>query len=195
MRGVYGKAARRPPQFLLPGAPGEPGPVARVAGDFFHSVDDRVRAVESITAGFNAIVIEIMRWHDANPDRHAAAFKQWVTVDVLPTIDEWNKFAHRERTSWWIRAATSWQTLVDWRRRLGHLRQLARAHGIVLGTPEPDPLPQTIWEKSDGGTGNDLAPWFGIAKLVIGGAIAFTGAVTVYSVVSDFNKLRKAGKA
>ncbi len=166
-------------------------PRARIGGEWFHSGADRERALDDLGLAFQLLAMELMHGPiDRDPAR-LRAFGQWLELDVAPALEQWNAFAARERQSWWVRAATSWPTFLTWRERLKNLRQLARAHGIVLESPEPELLPMTIWEKSEGGaSGNEAAPWFGLAKIVIGGAIALTGAITVYSVVKDYAHLR-----
>lgn len=160
-----------------------------VGQDWFHSVKDRQRALDSITAGLTQIATEIVQWHDQHPEQmQRESSVQWVESDVLPTVREWNEFASRERASWLVRAATSWGTFVHWQERVRNLRQLARAHGIVLETPELEPLPKTIWEESDNGTGNQVSSWLGIGKLVFGAAVTIAGAATVISVVRSLRK-------
>ena len=162
-----------------------------VGQQWFHSVQDRQRALDSITSALSALATEVVRWHERNPAAvQDAALVQWVESDVLPTVQEWNAFAARERASWWVRAATSWDTFMHWHERVRDLRQLARAHDIVLQTPEIEPLPKTIWEKSDEGTGSEIAPWFGIAKVAIGAAITIAGAATLFSVIKEWRKPR-----
>lgn len=171
------------------------GRLAKISGEWFHSGADRKLALDQITAGFQALTGEILHGQHGNRDAaRMRALGQWLEVDVAPTIAAWNTFAAREQSSWWVRAATSWETFLGWRERLRNLRQLARAHGIALQSPEPPPLPMTIWEKSDLGTGSEVAPWFGLAKLAIGGAIAVTGAITVYSVAREYTAYRRASK-
>lgn len=159
-----------------------------IGQEWFHSVGDRQLALDSISRSLEAIATEVVRWHDEHPEMQRAASVQWVESDVIPTVREWNAFAARERRSWLVRAATSWNTFVHWHERVRNLRQLARAHGIVLDTAELEPLPKTIWEESDDGTGTNFQSWLGIGKLVFGAAVTIAGAATVISVVRSLRK-------
>lgn len=175
-RGCYGRN-----QITRGNAQGAP----QVSGEWFHSVEDRQRALEQITAGFQALQTEILNWQGHADPQRARAFGQWLEVDVAPALAAWNAFADREQKSWLAKAVTSWQTFVAWRERLRNLRQLARAHGIVLESPEPPLLPTTIWEKSDLGTGNELAPLVGASKIAFRSVLTVIGVITVYTLARD----------
>lgn len=163
----------------------------RLGADWFHSVRDRQEAVAQISDGFRAFMRDLATWHEQHPDpRKAMATAQWVHVDVLPAVREWNVFAEREKSSWWVRAATTWSTFVAWNLRLRRFRELARAHGIVLQSPEPPGLPETMFEQGQHGHGSAIAPWFGVAKAAFGGALAIAGGLTIYSIVHGWAQRR-----
>lgn len=167
-------------------------PLASVGQEWFHSVSDRQRAISQLSAGFRTLATELATWYERHPDAPGSASSvQWLAVDVTPTLDEWNLFATKESGSWWVKAATKWDTFEDWHLRLKHLRELARAHGIVLQSAEPQPLPQTVWERSADGKGSETAAWFGVLKVAVAGAITITGAVALYSVLRDVAAARR----
>lgn len=163
--------------------------LAHVGGEWFHSVADRVRAIAQITAGFRTFVTDLGRWYFEHQNEPGIEVRvRWFAVDVTPAIEEWNTFAARETSSWLVRATTSWATFVEWNARLRSLRSLARAHGITLLSPEPELLPQTVWEKSDKGKGSEVTPWIGVLKFAVGGTFTLLGAATLYSIVRDLRK-------
>jgi len=168
-------------------------PLAQVGSEWFHSVADRARAVARLDADFKALSDDLATWQTANVSAPTATTTaQWLAADVTPTLTEWNQFAARESSSWFARAATSWEVFEDWQARLRRLRELARAHGVSLQSAEPVDLPKTIWQHGASGTGGELASWMGVLKIAIGAALAITGVVTLYSVVREISSRRSA---
>jgi len=167
-------------------------PLAQIGGEWWHSVSDRSLAIDRITTDFQALANDLATWHAANvhddDPKDAAARAQWIAADVTPTINEWHTFADRERASWIRRFVTSWDAFEDWQDRLRRLRELARAHGVTLESPEPVPLPKTVWERGAKGDGTELASWLGLLKIAILAGIGITGAVTLYASARELNR-------
>ncbi len=141
-----------------------------------------------MTIEFQALSDDLASWmHEGKQGDAAApaAIAQWITVDVTPTINEWHQFLERQLGSWWSRAATDWGAYEDWWDRLRRLRELARAHGIVLTSPEPVPLPKTIWQRGTSGRGNEAAVTMGLLKMGIAAALGITGIVGFYAILRD----------
>lgn len=153
-------------------------PVAQVGAEWFHSVGDRDRAIAQLSTEWQQLAADL----DGDPAHHADP--AWVKADIAPAIEEWNHFVSRETSSWWTRAATDWQVFEDWQERIKRLRELARARGIVLASPEPHPLPKTVWQRGAEGKGSEPAAWLGILKLGFYAALTLTGAFALYGAVS-----------
>jgi hypothetical protein len=169
--------------------------LASVGTEWFHTVADRQRAIAQIAT-------DMQTFHDdatAQIAKRAAAGApdsatdaQWLQIDVMPTLLEWNVFAQRENASWWARAATDWDAFTAWQERLRRLRELARARGIVLQSLEPVPLSKTIWEQGATGQGSTVASVFGVLKLAVMASVGILGAATLYSVLRDLRANAKA---
>ena len=161
---------------------------AAIGSEWFHSVADRQRAIAQIATDMqtfhdDAVAAITKRSSDGTPD--SATDAQWLQLDVMPTLLEWNEFAKRENASWLTRAATDWEAFTSWQERLRRLRELARARGIALQSLEPVPLAKTIWEQGATGDGNKVASAFGLLRLAIIASIGILGAATLYSALRD----------
>lgn len=167
-------------------------PYAKVGSDWFHSIADRQRAVAQISTDFQTFTNDLASWIPG----HDAAAAQWVDASVTLTLKEWATFAAHESSSWWVKAATNWTAFEEWQERLKRLRELARAHGIVLSSAEPVDLPRTVWEQGANGEGNQVASILGVLKVAAVGALAITGAMTLLSGLRDLRGLHdtKAGR-
>jgi hypothetical protein len=167
-------------------------PVATIGQEFFHTVADRTRAIAMLSTSFQALSSDLAVWQTANKDAPTAtATAQWLAADVTPTLDEWREFVAHESGSWWTRLATSWETLEQWWSRLKQLRSLARAHGIVLQSVEPVPLPKTIWQRGEEGKGSEATALLGILKIGAAAVLTVMGAVGVYSVIRELRPKRE----
>lgn len=164
-------------------------PLAQVGGELFHSIADRQLALVRISTDLQALANDISVWHMANlSSPNAATIVQWIAADVTPTLEEWRKFADHENKSWWTKAATKWDTFEDWQDRLRRLRGLARAHGIMLESPEPKDLPATVWERGAEGKGGEGAALLGVLKVAVAAALGITGFVTMFAVVRELKR-------
>lgn len=158
------------------------GDADRVGQELFHTVTDRESAIAAISTGFRALANDLAVWQEANTDHpEASATAQWLAADVTPTIEEWNQFVAHEKRSWWARVATNWETFEGWLSRLKQLRSLARTRGITLQSAEPQPLPKTIWQRSEEGKGSEAASILGVLKIGALSVIAVMGAVGFYT--------------
>jgi hypothetical protein len=168
-------------------------PVAVVGQELFHTVADRARAIASLSTGFQALSSDLAVWQTANRDLpSASATAQWLAADVTPTLDEFRGFVEHENRSWWTKLATSWETYTGWWDRLKQLRALARAHGIVLQSVEPVPLPKTIWQHGAEGTGSEATALLGVLKIGAAAVLTVMGAVGVYAVIRELRPKRSA---
>jgi hypothetical protein len=166
------------------GRVGAERPVTEIGQELFHTIADRDRAIAQLTTGFRALVNDLAVWLTANPKHPDASVNaQWIAADVTPALEEWNTFVQHEQRSWWTKFATSWETFESWWERLKHLRSFARAHGFMLQSVAPEPLPKTIWQRSEEGKGSEATAVLGVLKIGALSIIAFMGAVGVYSAI------------
>jgi len=156
-----------------------------VGTEWFHTMSDRKRAIEEIGAGFRDLAADLTTWN-AEPSDKTAATAQWVKIDVIPALLDWNTWSKGEIESWFVRTFTSWDTFEKWHARLMRLRELARAHGIVLCSPEPLPLQKTIWDAGAAGNGGKLGAALGAGKIVFAAAVGIAGFITVVAAVNSF---------
>jgi hypothetical protein len=164
-------------------------PLHVVGQEFFHTVADRQRALSTLSAYFRAFASDLAVWHEANrAAANATSSAQWLDADVTPTLKEWRAFVEHESKSWWIKAATSWDTFEEWWDKLRTLRALARAHGILLQSAEPVPLPKTVWQRGASGKGNGMTAMLGIVKIGVFTAISLAGAISLYSIIQDMRR-------
>ena len=161
-------------------------PITEIGQALFHSVGDRERVIQQLSADFRGLVNDLAIWQSTNMDHtDASSNAQWLAADVIPTLDEWNAFVDHEKKSWWIKLATSWDAFSSWWEKLKQLRALARAHGITLQSPEPQPLPKTIWEKTEEGKGSESMAILGVLKIGALGALAVMGAAGFYGAIRN----------
>jgi hypothetical protein len=162
-----------------------------VGQEFFHTVADRERAIMSLSTHFRALANDLATWQAANKAAPTAASSaQWLAADVTPTLEEWKGFVDQQDTSWWTKAATSWETFEEWWNRLRQLRTLARAHGIALESSEPVPLPKTIWQRADSGKGSEAAALLGVLKVGVFAALTVMGTVSLFAIMRDLRSPR-----
>lgn len=168
-------------------------PLAHVGADWWHGANDRRKAVAQIGEGFQAVATELMTQisqraaaasQNPTPDAlHALdADAKWIAADIEPTLVDWRAFEKREIDSLWTMVATDWTIFERWLGKLRTLRQLARARGFTLVSPEPVDLPKTVWEEGAEGSGG-AAAWLGILKVTIAGAITLAGAYGLYTAL------------
>jgi hypothetical protein len=179
LTGGYGEAQKSP---------------SLVGQELFHGIADRKRATAAISTGFKALANDLAVWQAANVAAPgASSTAQWLAADVTPTLDEWRSFAEHEDKSWWTKIATSWETFEEWLARLRQLRALARAHGVVLQSPEPAELPKTIWQKSAEGKGGEATALLGVLKIGALGILTIMGFAGLYAVIREIRPKQKPG--
>ena len=197
-RGTYGPARQGTyalTRQLGAGGGSSPAQAVQVGQELFHTVSDRKRAIAQISTGFRTLASDLAVWLTSNSDQpSASSHAQWLAADVTPTLEEWNAFVLHEEGSWWTRLATSWDTFEQWWDRLKQLRSLARAHGIMLQSTEPVPLPKTIWQQSAEGRGSEATAVLGVLKIGALSALALMGAAGLLSGIHNLRtKARLAG--
>lgn len=148
-----------------------------VAGEFLHGPGDRSAALASITADFVALQSDIE--HGAQSPADAA----WALGDIVPALAAWNDFVSRERSSALAPYVTDWSAFTSWQERLVRLRELARARGIELGSPEPVPLPKTVWERGGEGSGNAVDKYMALVKWAVYAALGILGFASLYAAL------------
>lgn len=164
-----------------------------IGQELFHTVGDRERAVAQLSTAFRALANDLAVWQTTHADHpEAAVTAQWLAADVTPTLEEWRSFVAHEQRSWWTKLATSWETFEAWWSRLKQLRALARAHGILLQSVEPSPLPKTIWQRSEDGEGSEATAILGVLKIGALSALAIMGAAGLYSAVHSLRTRARA---
>lgn len=185
-RGIYGTPASRNPAIH---SWGRKRTNALVGQELIHTVADRSRALAQLSTGFKTLASDLAVWLASNKDQPGASARaQWLAADVTPTLEEWQSFVAHEGRSWWAKLATSWETFEQWWDRLKQLRVLARAHGIMLQSTEPVPLPKTIWQQGEEGKGSEATAILGVLKI---GAISILTLTGVAGVFSAFHSLRR----
>jgi len=157
-------------------------PLVVVGGEWFHSTADKERAITILTTDFQAVTSDLAGQAIAHP---SPAVAQWLSAFVTPLLTEWKDFAEKQAASWWVRAATEWSAYENWEDRLRQLRELARAHGIALKSPEPTALPKTVWQQGAEGRGSEAASWLGVLKIGVFFALGVTGIAALYSVLHN----------
>jgi hypothetical protein len=157
-----------------------------VGQELIHTVPDRERAIAQISTGFKTLASDLAVWMFSNTDQPGASARaQWMAADVTPTLEEWNAFVAHEGKSWWTKVATSWETFEQWWDRLKQLRSLARAHGILLQSTEPVPLPKTIWQQGAEGKGSEATAILGVLKIGALVTLTLMGAAGFLTVIHN----------
>lgn len=153
-----------------------------IAGEFFHGSGDRRAALDAIDRDVAALQDDIVRNAQAPGDA------AWSLAEIVPTIAAWHDFATRERGSTLGAWITEWSAFKHWHAKIMRLRELARARGIALQSPEPIPLPETVWERGERGSGTGLDRAFTLAKWIAYAAIGVLGFASLYSALSTTRK-------
>ena len=163
-------------------------PPTQIGQELFHTAADRDRAIAQLSTGFRALASDLAVWQLSNKD-HPDANKtaQWLAADVTPMLEEFNAFVAREKKSWWTKIATSWETFEGWWDRLKQLRSLARAHGVLLQSADPSPLPKTIWQHGAEGTGSEATAILGVLKIGAFTALGLMGAAGLYAAIRSLS--------
>ena len=163
-------------------------PPAQIGQDLFHTVADRDRAIVQLSTGFRSLTNDLAVWLTSNEEQPGATkTAQWIAADITPTLEEWKTFTSREQKSWWTKLATSWETFEGWWKRLKQLRSLARAHGVTLQSADPMPLPKTIWQHSEAGTGSEATAILGVLKIGAFTALGIMGAAGLYAAIRSLS--------
>jgi len=164
---------------------------AQIGQDLVHTGADRDRAIEQISADFRALSSDLGAWLSSNAANPVAAnVARWIAADVTPALAEWAEFAAREKRSWWTKLATNWSTFEGWADRVKQFRSLARAHGVVLQSAEPQPLPKTIWQHTENGNSSEAMAILGVLKI---GALTALGIMGAAGLITAIRNLRHRG--
>lgn len=155
--------------------------ITAMGGEWFHGGGDRTNALAQIGLDFVAFRNEITSAHLSDADQ------LWVANEVAPALAEWTNFVERMANATIAPYVLEWSVFQSWWQRLHVLRQLARARGIVLSSPEPQPLPETVWERGAHGTGGQLDTAISLAKTAVFGIIAISGLLGFYAVARDLH--------
>jgi hypothetical protein len=154
-----------------------------VAGELLYHPDaERARAVAMIDLAigqFRGDAEPRATRIDAPP-----ATTQWWSAEVAPVLSDSAVFRDHE-SSWIARAATEWSTYEAWLTVLRQLRSSARAQGLVLASPEPPRLPQTMLERGAAGRGGKLEAAWTIGRVLVYTAIGVAGIAGIYTVWRD----------
>lgn len=161
-----------------------------VAGDLLHGDGDRVRALAQLETEWLTFSMDLLRAMNAGQ----RTYDQWVQVNVVPTLHDWEAFRAQEMAAWTTRLTTSWSAFEQWQERLRRLRELARVQGVELASPEPTPLPKTVWEKGEAGSGGTTDVLWTLLKTCVYAAVGITGVVTLYAVVRDMRGSLRASR-
>lgn len=154
----------------------------QIGGEWFHGGSDRANALAQI--GIDASALE----RDLDAAATSDADRAWVAMAAGPVFSAWRDFVARMAATQLAAYATEWSVFLAWQERFLNLRQLARARGLTLTSPEPQRLPKTIWERAASGEGSKLDGYLSIAKTAILGAVAVTGVIGFYSVLRDLRR-------
>lgn len=154
----------------------------RVSGELYHSDVDREAALSTIDRAVHDLRADVEPRATA-VDTHPAT-AQWWRADVLPVLSDWALFREHS-AAWSVRVATEWSTYEAWLAVLRGLRSGARAQGIVLASPEPPRLPQTILERGQRGVGGRLEAAWTLGRVLLYTAVGVAGVAGLYTVWRD----------
>jgi hypothetical protein len=154
----------------------------RMAGEWFHGTGDRANALAQI--GIDAQALE----RDLDSAATTDADRAWLAEVAAPTFSAWKDFLARTAANRVAAYTTEWSVYLSWQARLKSLRDFARARGLVLTSPEPQPLPRTVWERAASGEGSKLDGYLALGKTAIVAAITLTGVVGFYTIVRDLKR-------
>lgn len=159
-------------------------PDTSVSGALFHSVGDREDAIKKLGTEFALFENDVMHslgWSQDHPTLDETDPRtSWWRMNVVPILTEWQKFQTDNLGSWTTRFATSWDTFESWQQRLQTMRDAARHQGFDLASPEPQPLPKTVWDGLSAGAKEIAGAIWSLVKIVIYvllivGGIVFVG--------------------
>lgn len=156
-----------------------------VAGEFFHGGGDRKNALAQLGTDFLTFHNDLVK------NATLATCAEWIAADVAPTLAEWQNFVARMAATPLAAYVTEWSVFESWFGRLVRLRAAARSKGVVLESADPQPLPQTVWERGATGTGSALDVWIAAGKTAVFGAVAITGIFGFYAIVRDLHGIAK----
>lgn len=161
-------------------------PFTQIGQELIHTGADRNRAIAQLSTGFRSLTSDLAVWLETNKDHpDASKIAHWIAADVTPALAEWSEFVAHEKSSWWNKLATSWDTFERWWDRLKQLRSLARLHGVVLQSVEPIPLPKTIWQRTEEGNGSEATAILGVLKIGALAALGIMGFAGLYAAVRN----------
>ncbi len=167
------------------------GGASRVGGEFYHDDQDRLDVLARLGADFDRLRADVEP--AATAPGVAEARSQWWTADVLPALAEWADFRARE-SSWLARFATEWSAYEQWWRRLKAMRSDARVQGIALHSPEPTPIPRTLFERGSTGLGDRVDTVWTTGRVILYAALGITGVLALRTAWKDLREFREQTK-
>lgn len=170
--------------------PDDPTYASGELSEIFHSDGDRAGAIAALDLAFARFRADVEPTATAIAASPARA--QWWEVDVLPVLSDWSVFREHE-SSWPLRIATDWSTYQAWLTVLRGLRSGARAQGIALASPEPDRLPETIFERAGAGRGTKIEAAWTIGRTLLYTVVGLAGVAGMYSVWRDLRARKEQG--
>lgn len=144
------------------------GSATLIGGEWFHGAGDRRVALAQLIQEFDALAADLA----------GMPADSGIAAALAPTLDGFAAFAQSEARSTLAPWITEWSVYEIWYERLIWARLAARAAGVSLASPEPRPLPKTIFERGEDGTGSstDRLVVFGRDAIKIGlGVVAALG--------------------
>lgn len=155
---------------------------------FHHGDDDKERALASLDLWFGQLRADVEP--RASAIDAPAARAQWWQADVLPVLSDWALF--REHQSSWVnRLATEWTTYVAWLTQVRALRAEARMAGMVLASPEPTGLPQTIFDRATSGRGSKIETAWTLGRVLLYTAVGVAGVASLWAVYRELGGRRE----
>jgi hypothetical protein len=157
-----------------------------------HGDDDKERALAALDAWFGQFRADVEPRASAI-DAHPAT-AQWWRADIMPVLSDWALFrAHQ--SSWVNRLATEWTTYVAWLTQVRLMRAGARMSGMVLTSPEPTKLPETIFERGASGRGSKLETAWTLGRVLLYTAIGVAGVASLWAVYRELGGRREGTEA
>lgn len=167
---------------------------AQLEGDagFFHGDGDKESALAMLDRWFGEFRADVEP-RASGIETHPA-LAQWWRMSVLPVLSDWALFRVHQSSSWTHRLATEWSTYVAWLKQIRILRAEARVGGLVLASPEPTRLPETIFDRGTSGTGSRLETAWTLGRVLVYTAIGVAGAASLWAIYRELRSHEEASE-